>query len=89
MISFPTYNISSGMADLTIRSNALTVVIHGLVCQTSLKNAGKLPRAASRSFTVTGSGCGLEEPLEEIPLRKFIECNLSKACKLCRGNCSL
>lgn len=72
MINFPTYKISNGMADLAIRSNELTIVIHGLVCHTSLKKAGKLPRAANRSFTVTGSGFVLEELLEDIPLFELI-----------------
>jgi len=40
------------MADLMMRSIKLTVVINGLVSQTSLKNAGKLRRACSRSLNV-------------------------------------
>jgi hypothetical protein len=41
------------MAERTMRNMALTIVIQRLVCQTSLKKAGKLRSASKRSFNVT------------------------------------
>jgi hypothetical protein len=43
------------MADRAMRSKELTTVSHGLVSHTSLKKAGRLRNAASRSFKVKGS----------------------------------
>jgi len=50
----PTYNNANGVAERAMRSTAVTTVNQGLVSQTSLKNAGKLLNAASRSLKVKG-----------------------------------
>ncbi len=47
------------MADLIIRSTALATVIDRLVCQTSLKNFGRLRSAESRCLKVKGVVLGV------------------------------
>jgi hypothetical protein len=56
IISFPTYNNATGMAERSNRSMALTTVIQWLVSQTNLKKAGILRSAVSRSLKVILSG---------------------------------
>ncbi|MEO6355086.1 MAG: hypothetical protein ABIU77_27840 [Ferruginibacter sp.] len=50
MINLPVYKIASGIADLTNRRAILEMVSNLLVCQTSLKNDGRLLSAEKRSF---------------------------------------
>src|SRR5690242_12067840 len=50
MISFPTYKILTGMAERISLINAVAIVSEGLVFQTSLKKAGRLPNAEKRSL---------------------------------------
>ena len=50
IIIFPTYNKAIGIAERIKRKNALAKAREGLVCQTNLKNAGRLFRAENRSL---------------------------------------
>jgi hypothetical protein len=58
MISFPTYRMATGIAERAIRRRELTIIIPGLVSQTSRKNRGRLPRAFTRSFQLKGRTAG-------------------------------
>ena len=42
ILSLPTYNMATGIAERTIRNMALEIESTGLVCHTSLKNLGRL-----------------------------------------------
>ncbi len=55
MISFPTYKMATGMADLAIRNNPFPNISEGLVSQTSRKKRGKFPSAFTRSLQVNGA----------------------------------
>ncbi len=59
IINLPTYRIASGVADFIIRNSESTIVIHGLVSQTSLKNRGRFRNAESRSLRDNWSNTGL------------------------------
>jgi hypothetical protein len=54
MISFPTYKMATGIADLAIRNNTSPNISEGLVSQTSRKKRGRFPSAFTRSLHVNG-----------------------------------
>ena len=56
IISLPVYSKATGMAARAMRRKLFIKVMRGLVCQTSLKKAGRLLNAASLSLKVTGLG---------------------------------
>jgi len=55
MMSFPTYKIATGIADLTTRKTTFPNIIAGLVSHTNRKNRGKFPNALIRSRHVSGA----------------------------------
>ena len=44
--------MATGVADFKIRNTALAIVSEGLVCQTNLKNLGRLRKALNRCLIV-------------------------------------
>src|SRR5580658_8098104 len=55
MISFPTYKIATGIADLATRKTIFPNIILGLVSQTNRKKRGRFPNALTRSLQVNGT----------------------------------